>query len=176
MASQEIDGIVSDDVRSPIEETAHRSPSRVKIRLAALATFAACAAVLGIAVWLSPDPRGFGTHQQLGFGICGMLLTTGFPCPTCGMTTAFSHTVRGQWLHAVYAQPTGFVLALGTAAIAAISLFAIAAGRWPRIRIPIVTPYRLFMVLLVLFIGGWAIKLGIGLLDGSLPVERIRYG
>lgn len=128
-----------------------------------------CLVVLGLAAYLTPDPRGYGTHCQLGFGKCGMLVTTGFPCPTCGMTTAFAYTVRGQWIRAFLAQPTGFVLALATVAGAALAGWSVVTGRVPRIRVPVLTPHQLFLILLVLLIGGWGFKIVLGLMTGSLP-------
>jgi hypothetical protein len=98
-----------------------------------------------------------------------MLITTGYPCPTCGMTTAFSHTVRGQWGRALWDQPAGFVLALGTMALTIVCVWAVVRGRWPRVNLWLLTPYRLFLGLLVLLIGSWAFKIATGLADGSLP-------
>ena len=46
-------------------------------RIWAVVVMLVCLSVLGVAAWLKPDPRGFGTHQQLGLGKCGMLVTTG---------------------------------------------------------------------------------------------------
>ena len=65
-----------------------------------------------LAVWLNPDSRGFGTHQQLGLPACSFQTSFGVPCPSCGMTTSFSHFVRGQWLRSLQASTTAFVLAL----------------------------------------------------------------
>ena len=50
-----------------------------------------------------------------------MVVVWGLPCPTCGMTTAFAHTVRGRWLAAARAQPAGFVAAIATALLAGVS-------------------------------------------------------
>ena len=50
----------------------------------------AAAGILGLLVLarkLEPDPRGFGTHTQLGMRPCSFLRMTGRLCPTCGMTT-----------------------------------------------------------------------------------------
>ncbi|MBU0637560.1 MAG: DUF2752 domain-containing protein [Planctomycetes bacterium] len=141
-------------------------------RLWAALVVLAGGAVLGTSAWLKPDERGYGTHEQLGGGPCGMLVTTGLPCPTCGMTTAFAHTVRGQWWRAFWAQPTGFVLALGTAAAVVGGMWVLLAGRWPRWNLFFVTPYRLFLGLLILLLGGWGFKLAVGLLDGTLPLRR----
>jgi len=139
----------------------------------ALGWLLACGGLLGIAIALTPDAHGLGTHRQLGFGACGMLVLTGFPCPTCGMTTAFSHTVRGQWLQAFWVQPSGFVLALATIAIALVSAWVLVTGRPLPWRVPYITPFWMLVVLLVLFVGGWAFKLATGLIDGTLPMHMV---
>lgn len=97
---------------------------------------------------------------------------TGYPCPTCGMTTAFAHFVRGQWLRAAWVQPAGFVFALGTAAWAVGCVWTLVRGRWPAIRLPWLTPFRLFAVLLVLLLGSWAFKIVVGLITGTVPYHR----
>lgn len=73
-------------------------------------------AVLVTAAMLSPDPRGHSTHTQLGLPPCGFLMFTGYPCPGCGLTTAFAHMVRFQIGGAWRANPFGIVLFLATAA------------------------------------------------------------
>src|ERR1700742_4113164 len=65
-----------------------------------------------LARWLEPDPRGFGTHQRMGFPPCTFRVMTGFPCPSCGMTTCFAHYTRGQWQQALDANAAGGVLAV----------------------------------------------------------------
>jgi len=141
--------------------------SRVAARIWAAVLLLGSLSVLGIALWLQPSPTGYGTHQQLGFGNyhlapCGMLMTTGYPCPTCGMTTAFAHTVRGQFLRAIWAQPSGFLLALATMITAVASAWTLVTGRnplWPLILY--VTPYRLFATLLILLFGGWFFRIAV---------------
>ena len=64
-----------------------------------------------LARWLEPDPRGFGTHQRLGFPPCSFRTLTGLPCPSCGMTTCFAHFTRGHWRQAVAASTPGVLLA-----------------------------------------------------------------
>lgn len=157
-------------VNETVTELAEAPPvvrSTALTRIWAGVLLAGCLTVLGIAIWLKPDPSGIGTHRQLGFGSyrlapCGMLLTTGYPCPTCGMTTAFAHTVRGQWPRAIWAQPSGFLLALATMITAAASAWTLATGRnplWPLILY--VTPYRLFAALLILLFGGWFFRIAV---------------
>ncbi|TWT45388.1 hypothetical protein RAS1_18110 [Phycisphaerae bacterium RAS1] len=141
-------------------------------RLIALGVLLGCGGVLGVAAWLRPDPRGLGTHQQFGFAPCGFLLQTRLPCPSCGMTTAFAHAVRFHWLRAVYAQPGGFILALGAAIASVAALLALLRGRWPAWHFGILTPYRLFLSLLIVLVGGWALKILFGLIDGTLPVRN----
>lgn len=138
-------------------------------RLYAALVLLACAGVLAVAAWLEPAPRGYGTHRQFGFGKCAMLITTGLPCPTCGMTTAFAYTVRGRLISAFLVQPAGLVLALVTVACAVGAGWVAVTGRMPPVSMPIVTPYRLFFTLLTLLIGGWAFKIVFGLLTGTLP-------
>lgn len=146
-----------------------RAASAARRRLYAGFVLLACGAAMGLAAWLEPEPCGYGTHRQLGFGKCGMLITTGLPCPTCGMTTAFAYAVRGRVVNAFLAQPAGFLLALATAGCALGAGWVLVTGRMPPIHLPILTPYRLFLGLLVLLVGSWAFKIVLGLLNGTLP-------
>ncbi len=75
----------------------------------------AAAGILGLLVLarkLEPDPSGFGTHTQLGLRPCSFMTTTGRPCPTCGMTTAFAWVARGRFDRSWQANPAGCILAL----------------------------------------------------------------
>lgn len=59
---------------------------------------------------LNPDPRGFGTHQQLGLPECTFKILWNRPCPGCGMTTSFAHLVRGHLWAATRSNPAGVLL------------------------------------------------------------------
>ena len=59
-----------------------------------------------------PSPPGYGTHQQLGLPPCTFWVLFGRPCPTCGMTTAWAHLMRGEWLDACRANAGGALLGL----------------------------------------------------------------
>ncbi len=67
--------------------------------------------VLVVARRLDPDPRGFGTHTQLGLPPCAFMVSTGRPCPTCGMTTSFAWFARGNLGNSWRANPAGSLLA-----------------------------------------------------------------
>ena len=80
-------------------------------RATLLGTMLFIIAGFGLALWLNPDPKGYGTHQQLGLPPCSFRLLFGYPCPGCGMTTCFAYFVRGQFNEALRANSAGFVLA-----------------------------------------------------------------
>jgi hypothetical protein len=87
-------------------------------------------ASLAAAVWLEPDPRGLGTHQQFGLPPCTFRVLFGLPCPTCGMTTAWAHLVRGELGAALRANAAGALLAMLTIAAVPWLAGSAAAGRW----------------------------------------------
>lgn len=127
-----------------------------------------CATVLGTAVYLKPSPAGHGTHEGLGLPPCGFIVRSGFPCPTCGMTTAFSLFVRGRWIAAFLAQPTGFILAAMTVALMVWSWSIAATGMihyvdWDRASV------RLMTILGALIVLGWGFVMARGLTIGTLP-------
>jgi hypothetical protein len=89
------------------------------------------AVLLAVAAYLQPDrERHYGTHEQLGLPPCTFYLLFGVPCPTCGMTTAWAHLVRGEIFAACRANAGGALL--GAMAIFAVpwSLVAALRGRW----------------------------------------------
>ncbi len=141
-------------------------------RLVAALTLAACLALLILAAWLHPDPRGVGTHQQLGFPTCTMIALFGYPCPTCGMTTAFAHTVRGQLISAFQAQPAGLFMAVGTLLAAVVSLGVLVTGKVWLVNWYRVSPARVTLALIAVVLASWVYKLVAGILSGTLPVGR----
>ncbi len=87
-------------------------------------------APLVVACLLDPDPRGRGTHEQLGFPPCSFVFLFGVPCPTCGMTTSWAHLVRGHVLDALRANAGGTLLAALDLAASAWLLASAARRRW----------------------------------------------
>lgn len=79
--------------------------------------------VITLATQLTPDPSGHGTHQQLGLPPCGFIYVTGYPCPGCGLTTAFSHMVRLDVFGAARSNPFGILLFLVSFTTIWVSLF-----------------------------------------------------
>jgi len=59
---------------------------------------------------LAPDPRGWGTHEQLGFRPCYPMSHWNVPCPGCGVTTAVVLAVHGMPLASLHTQPFGLVV------------------------------------------------------------------
>lgn len=96
-----------------------------------------------LSAWmLNPDDSGSGTHRQLGLPECLLLQATGVRCPTCGMTTAFAHFVRGHWVAALQANPAGVLLACGLAVCWPVLLLSltghcVASGTWLLRRLPV---------------------------------------
>lgn len=73
---------------------------------------------------LAPDPRGFGTHEQLGLQPCWPMQHWGLPCPGCGVTTAVALFAHLHPLDAFLVQPLGFALALAAALAPLVALAA----------------------------------------------------
>ena len=85
--------------------------------------------IIAIAMYLTPDPHGFGTHRQLGLGACTMLQVTGWPCPMCGMTTTFTLFAHLRPIDALFNQPFGVILFPVTVAVAVLGAMDVILGR-----------------------------------------------
>lgn len=133
-----------------------RDPARVRVRAAVV--LAACLAPILLGLWLSPDPGGLGTHCQLGLPPCGLAMTTGVPCPTCGMTTAFSYAVHGHLIAAAVTQPFGALLALAVMTAAGLSVVVLVTSRSWRVNWYRVSPGLVAAVVVVLFLASWIYK------------------
>jgi len=90
--------------------------------------------VLLLARWLVPDPKGLGTHTQLGLPPCPFYRVTGHPCPSCGMTTSFAWFVRLRPSRSFAANPAGAVLAPCCVVLVPWLLAGAALGRTPGFR------------------------------------------
>ncbi len=144
----------------------------VAARLIAGIVLVGCVGILSASAYLMPEQSGIGTHQQLGSAPCSRLMLTGYPCPTCGMTTAFAHAVRGELFYAFHAQPAGLALALLTMLIVLVSTSVVITGKVLAVNWYRVSPAKVTLVAAAVILTGWLYKLVVGLMMGTLPVGR----
>lgn len=127
----------------------------LSVRFGAGAAAIAMLTVLTLAATLHADPVGHGTHQQIGLPPCGFAIATGRPCPTCGMTTAFTLAAHGHYLKAVQTQPGGALASLGVAALAWVCLHtAFTGSRALELCGKLLTPKALWAAAAV-WLGSW---------------------
>lgn len=141
------------------------SVSTWKVRLASAAVAIASTAILAVALRLSPSTTGLGTHTAIGLPPCGFLESTGLPCPTCGMTTAFSLMAHGRPIAAFRAQPAGALLFVITLASMLAGWRAAWTGRLPRINWDWLGTGTGLAMLGVVFFGAWAWTITVHLLQ-----------
>lgn len=147
----------------PARSVAVALGERGRDRLIAGIAFAATLGLLLVAASLSPDSRGYGTHESLGLPPCGFKAATMLPCVTCGMTTSFSHAANGQLLAAFTVQPAGTVLAILTAMGAVVSGLSLLYGFS---LVPIgrlIARPNAILALGVILLAGWAYTLLVAL-------------
>jgi hypothetical protein len=130
-----------------------------RVRVGGAAVAVAAGTLLAVAAWLPPKPDGMGTHTELGLPPCGFLVSVGIPCPTCGMTTAFTLMVHGHPLAAVRAQPAGAALSVLTVAAAICGVWTLVQGRIPRLNWDWPGTGWGLATMGLLFFGGWAWKI-----------------
>ncbi len=141
-----------------------RDPNRLSSpeRWGVAAAAAALGLVFVVAWWVNPNPSGLGSHMQLGLPPCNLERFVGIPCPFCGMTTAFSLMMRGDFGLAFWVQPagaglfvvalTGFILSMGIAI----------SGRIPRAIVNHPSVIRWTWILAVVMISGsWLYKIAV---------------
>jgi len=104
--------------------------ARMTVRLICSIIFFVSAAMLAVGFKLTPSTNGTGTHQELGLPPCGMLEFTGYPCPTCGCTTAVSHFAHGNLISSFVTQPFGFGVALLASLLVPFTFMGVATGTW----------------------------------------------
>ena len=130
-------------------------------RLLALACAGMAMSVLLVAAWLSPDGRGYGTHEALGLAPCGFYQQYGIPCAGCGMTTSFAYAVRGRLVASFVAQPFGMLLCLLTAATFWSAIYVAVTGRPAYRLLKFVPPKAHAVVWPGLTVAAWAWKIAL---------------
>ena len=119
--------------------------------------------LLGVAARLSPNPAGLGTHHQLGLPPCTVRVLFGIRCPSCGMTTSWSHMVRGQVVSAARANSGGALLAIIAATAGPWMLLCGLRGKW------LLRPPNEWVVLgiglatMFITVMDWLVRLNLGL-------------
>jgi hypothetical protein len=146
----------------PILYTRATSPRRLGPlgRLVAAGVALACLTVLTVAAYIQPNRAGVGSHSSsLGLPRCGFLETTRLPCPSCGMTTSFSHFARGNLVASAYVQPMGAVLAALACGCVWAGLYVAFTGR-PVYRLVRLLPGKYYLMpLFALALLAWAWKI-----------------
>lgn len=143
--------------------------SRRSIRLRGGIIAASAWAVLVTGALLAPDPARYGTHEQMGLPACSMLQSSGWPCPTCGMTTSVSAMMHGRFTLAARSHPFGVLLAVGLLVLALIGAAELVSGRDV---LRFVRPGGWWVWAIVIGLpAGWGLKILIGLIDGTLPAH-----
>lgn len=127
-------------------------------RTAAAFVVAVAAAVTTLLLTVDPDPRGYGTHEGLGMSKCGFPSHYGFPCPTCGCTTAACLVVHGRPIAALVAQPFGAVLTVAGLLLGLHALRCLVRGRSFADLLLHVPLARVSLFAVVLLLLSWAYK------------------
>lgn len=110
----------------PEEFAPPRSERGLAHKLILTAALALLPLVLILAALVTPDERGFGTHEQFGLPPCRTVQIWGLPCPGCGVTTAIVLAARGRFADSITTQPFGFLILL---AIPLIAIWAVRTHR-----------------------------------------------
>jgi len=111
-----------------------------------------------MAIWFTPDERGFGTHEQLGIQPCITLELWGVPCPGCGVTTSVTLAAQGKLLDSFLAQPLGFLLAIGGLLFTFWSLWLTLRGRDLYVTIMELPFAKLWRPLVLVVLVSWIYK------------------
>lgn len=155
-------------------ETSHtdRRASAIRYRLRAAIVLIGVIALLGVAAWLDvtrlEDPR----HGYSFLKPCGFLVRTGYPCPTCYMTRAFTHMMHGHPLRSFAMQPFGAAMCVAVMYLGYGAVRVLITGRpwvafWTRWR-----RRTLILWVLGLLLATWIFVIVSGMMSGTLPMTR----
>lgn len=121
--------------------------------------------VFTIAIALDPYKDGklwlSETHRQLGLPPCTFKEVTGYPCPSCGMTSSFALAIRGDLWHSAEANCVGTILAIGCLLFIPWAIASAVAGRLLGVRNFEKLLVRAVFGFLVLMFGRWGIVLAL---------------
>lgn len=144
-------------------------PAGMVRRLRGAAVCALAVAAILLLAGLRPDPSGVGTHEQLCLPACSYLVRTGWPCPTCGLTTSLAAMARGDVGLAFRAHPFGVVVFVGLVAAVLLGGMGLLTAR------PMLAGVRPRLWWAAAAVGGlllgWAVKMAVGWACGELPIR-----
>lgn len=142
----------------------YREPMSRYVRVILIAIAGIFATLLITSACLRPygedgQPRSMATHMQLGLPPCNMVELTGKPCPSCGMTTAFSLLTHGDVVNSLKANWVGTILAVYWFALIPWAIVSAVRGKllWVRSGDWLMTIS--VIAFLVLVLGRWAVVL-----------------
>ena len=124
---------------------------------------AVCLGAVSLPYLLTPDPRGYGTHEQFFLYGCLFRKLTTLPCPFCGLTTSFAYIVRGDLPDAFRCHPAGPVLYVLLAGGAAYSLIWAVSG-WNPLRgrlDPLNQPRAIVAIVILIWIPALVVRLAL---------------
>ena len=145
--------------KAPSERRRTEGPNH--LRSVGLLVSLGCMAILLAAWHLEPTDLPLGPKSYLSLPACAFRQRTGYPCPTCGMTTAWARAVRGDLGSAFRANIAAGVFAL-VCAIAALGGLATALGgrscynRFVEPVLGLLRPRQWFYLAVGLIIFAWA--------------------
>ena len=150
-------GSAADKALSELRRTA--GPAH--LRSVGLLVSLGCMAILVLALHLEPTNLPLGPQSYLSLPECAFRQRTGYPCPTCGMTTAWARAVRGDLVAAFRANIAAGVFALVCAVAALGGLATVFGGRscYNRFVEPVLgllRPRQWFYLAVGLIIFAWA--------------------
>ena len=123
-------GPVGVESRGPVDSARVAAPRRsAEHWIVLLGSWLGVLGLAGFGLALQVDPRGYGTHEQLGLLPCLPMVLWRLPCPGCGVTTSVVAAVHGDLRTALVTQPFGLFVVLATVAIAAWGPLAHLRGR-----------------------------------------------
>ena len=113
---------------------------------------------LTVATRLTPKADGLGTHQQLGLPPCTVRLLWGVRCPACGMTTSWSHFVRGELASGLRASVAGTLLAVSACVGLTVAMIGVVSGRMPGRRWAVLAVWGMTGILLTA-VAEWLVRI-----------------
>ena len=151
------------------QEGPRRAPLQRCVRASLVMIAGALIGVFAVAFALDPYQDGkvwlAETHRQLGLPPCTFKQLTGYPCPSCGMTSSFALAVRGDLWNSVRANFVGTMLALGCLAFIPWAAASALKGRLLGVRNTENVVVGGVVGFLVLMFGRWGIVLALAFIN-----------